>query len=37
MTEWDSNPKCPPLESSTLTITSEKTAHFVEHYSPNNT
>ena len=35
-TEWDSNPECPALESSTLNITPEKTAHFVEHYSPNN-
>ena len=34
--EWDSNPECPTLESSTLTITPEKPANFVEHYSPNN-
>ena len=36
MAEWDSNPECPALESSTLTITPEKTSYFVEHYSPNN-
>ena len=28
-------PECPALESSTLTITPEKTARFVEHYKPN--
>ena len=34
--EWDSNPESPVLESSTLTITPQKTANFVEHYSTNN-
>ena len=33
--ERDSNPECPVLESSTLTITPQQTAPFVEHYSPN--
>ena len=31
-----SNPECPALESSTLTITPDKTAYLVEHYSPKN-
>ena len=34
--EWDSNPESPVLESSTLTITPQKTANCVEHYSTNN-
>ena len=34
--EWDSNPESPVLESSTLTITPQKIANFVEHYTPNN-
>ena len=31
-----SNPECPALESSTLTITPRKSTHLVEHYSPKN-
>ena len=34
--EWDLNPECPALESSTLNSTPEKNAHFVKDYSPNN-
>ena len=30
------NLECPALDSSTLPITPEKTSHFAEHYSPNN-
>ena len=29
MTERDSNPECPGLKSSTLTITPQKTAHLL--------
>ena len=28
-TEWESNPECPALESSTLTISPQKTAHLL--------
>ena len=31
-TAWDSNPEWTALKSSTLTITSQKTSYFVEHY-----
>ena len=33
--EQNSNLECPAHESSTLTITPQKTAPFVKHYSPN--
>ena len=35
-TEGVSNRECPAAESSTLTIIPQKTSHFVEYYSPNN-
>ena len=31
MNELDSNPECPALKPSTLTITPQKTSHLVEH------